>query len=123
MGDEIYKEKYLIYKEKYLKLQAMKKNNMLGGDSKTDRKLTVEFYAATWCGHCVRFQPTWEKLQEKFKNKYTFIKFDSETDKEIMKKQGINSYPTIKIKNKNKSSEYTGDRDYDTISNFLNKIN
>eukprot|EP00740_Mantoniella_antarctica_P003088 CAMPEP_0181359998 /NCGR_PEP_ID=MMETSP1106-20121128/6413_1 /TAXON_ID=81844 /ORGANISM="Mantoniella antarctica, Strain SL-175" /LENGTH=950 /DNA_ID=CAMNT_0023473205 /DNA_START=213 /DNA_END=3066 /DNA_ORIENTATION=+ len=48
-------------------------NNMFEGDSKEfynslghrDGLVVIDFYAA-WCGHCVSFEPSWERLAKRF---------------------------------------------------------
>ena len=118
MDNLAWKNKYLKYKTKYLKL---KKDNsvyvMKGGNSNSEK--TVYLFKANWCGHCKAFLPVWEKLQNNVEN-IKFVTFDSEKDKDKMREYGISGFPTIILKNNNKAIEYVGVRDYDSVLNFIN---
>ena len=121
-------KKYLKYKKKYLELKQ--KNNLLqNGGSELDffneknlNKKNPQFilFKANWCGHCQNFKDTWNALSNKFKNKINFIMYDSEINKNEIKQWGINSFPSLILKNGNQALEYNNNRDLDSLINFIN---
>jgi thiol-disulfide isomerase/thioredoxin len=118
-----YRDKYLKYKAKYLKLKSLEKSyqtkQMTGGSDKG----TIYLFKAEWCGHCRGFKPTWEKLQKDMQNKVNFITYDSEKDANIMKKYNIGGFPTLIMKVGDKAIEYVGSRDYDSLKDFITQYN
>lgn len=80
----------------------------------------VMLFHAEWCGHCVDFKPTWEKLTKYFKdNNIEYIDYEA-SNKDIMDEYSIKGFPTIKIQTKNNISDYNGTRDYDSILKAVN---
>lgn len=57
--------------------------------------LFIDFWAS-WCGPCVRFAPTYEKVSEQYPN-VTFGKVDTEDQQQLAGMFGIRSIPTIAI--------------------------
>ena len=55
----------------------------------------IDFWAS-WCGPCVRFAPTYEKVSEQYPN-VTFGKVDTEDQQQLAGMFGIRSIPTIAI--------------------------
>ncbi|GGK30396.1 thioredoxin [Pilimelia terevasa] len=53
----------------------------------------VDFWAS-WCGPCLRFAPTYEKMSEKHPD-VTFGKVDTEAQPELAQRFNISSIPTI----------------------------
>lgn len=109
-----YTEKYLKYKDKYLKLRQLiesKGNFQSGGKSKKE----VILFKADWCSHCKTFLPLWKSLQKKYKNKYNFITYDSDANKNMIEKYKINGFPTLYINNK----EYTGSREVNELIKYF----
>lgn len=117
----IYKEKYLKYKQKYLKLKNNNKSNTIQSGGENNQKLELILFKADWCGHCKRFSPIWEKMQEKYKKEFNFITIDS-TEKEQLKNWKVNSFPTIFVKNKNTAVEFEGIREEDEIIKFTQEV-
>lgn len=74
----------------------------------------ITLYYAEWCGHCQRFKPEWERLKKTAKDKYPSITvedYEQGKNPEVMRKAGINGYPTIKVNGK----EYNGKRNAEEI--------
>lgn len=85
----------------------------------------VEFYSP-WCGHCKRLAPTWELLGKKFQSK-TDVKIGKvdctlPENREFCNEQEIEGFPSLFLyKDGQKVSEYSGSRDLDDLSDFVNK--
>lgn len=62
---------------------------------KSDKKVLVDFYA-TWCGPCKMLSPVIEKISDK-DDSYNYYKIDVDSAREISKKYGIMSVPTLLI--------------------------
>jgi len=110
-----YTEKYLKYKAKYISLKKLEqKLNMKGGGDKK----TLALFKAEWCGHCIGFKETWNQLKNENKN-INFITYDSEINKNEIKKYNIQGFPTIILLLNDKAIEYVGPRSRDAIEEFI----
>lgn len=100
----MYEEKYLKYKKKYLLL----------------KKPSFMLFKADWCGHCNEFKSVWNELisDVKLKKKYNFITIDS-TNKREIENYNIKGFPTLLLKKDDKIIEFNGNRNRETILNFL----
>jgi protein disulfide-isomerase A6 len=104
-----YNNKYNKYKKKYYLLKQI---------AGYDNPELITF-TAKWCGHCIRFQPVLDQLKNEKLN-IKLINYDSEKDKNMMSKYNIQGFPTIMLNHKNKLIEYNGNRDKESIINFIN---
>jgi thiol-disulfide isomerase/thioredoxin len=89
-------------------------------------KLFVMYYAE-WCGHCKKTLPEFNKLMDNYKGKVRIIAIDSEnTDNaELVKKQEIKGFPTIRYYPSGISEdyqEYNGERTHNGFMGFLNSV-
>ena len=91
-------------------------------DLKVDEKPTFIIVKAEWCGHCKRFKSTWEDLEKEYNNKYNFIAYDADNDKEKIEKYNIQGFPTIKFKKGDKIVEYQGSRDIESLSSMIESL-
>ena len=93
------------------------KNN----DTNDANKVIVLFHA-NWCGHCQQIKPVWGNFEKESKVKT--MKFESDTNPDIMKKFNIKGFPTIlKIKNFNSDKpeiieKYNGNRTLKSLIKF-----
>jgi thiol-disulfide isomerase/thioredoxin len=125
MSQEDYNNKYLKYKEKYLALQKeynqlMLNKSMNGGG---DEKIQLMLFKADWCGHCTKFKSTWEHISKVYKNKFNFVVYDADTQKENFEEYKVDAFPTLLAKNGNNVITYNGDRSMEDLTNFLQQIN
>lgn len=56
--------------------------------------ITLVDFWASWCGPCLRFAPTYERISEKHED-ITFGKVDTEAQLELSARYDIRSIPTI----------------------------
>jgi len=78
--------------------------------------VNITLYYANWCGHCINFKPEWNKLKDTIggNSMYSNIEtkeFEQTKDNDIMEKEGIKGYPTIRINGK----DYNGERSVSAI--------
>jgi thiol-disulfide isomerase/thioredoxin len=112
-----YEQKYLKYKSKYLSLKN-KKSMSGGGNEKTK----VILFKADWCGHCKHFKPTWEAVSKQYNNKYEFIVYDADKQRDKFEEYKVDAFPTVMVKNGDKLMNYDGDRSVDDFTNFIQNI-
>tara|TARA_X000000950_G_C13526265_1_gene501698 strand:+ start:116 stop:430 length:315 start_codon:yes stop_codon:yes gene_type:complete len=81
----------------------------------------ISLFYADWCGHCKTFKPIWDALKKEFiKNNVEFKEYEDSKNEEIIKKEGIDGFPTIKIKkNDGIEYEYMGERSANAILNEI----
>jgi len=73
-------------------------------------------YYAEWCGACKSFKPEWNKIKETLDKKgIKYEEYESDRNPDIMTRDNIMAFPTIKIKDNNKITEYEGPRTHDAI--------
>jgi len=69
----------------------------------------VEFYAP-WCGHCKTLAPQYARAADNIKGMVQFVGIDCTAEEAVCKKYGIGGYPSIKIFDNGKTSDYQGAR-------------
>ena len=97
--------------------------NLISFKGTTSEKYLVLYYAP-WCGACKRFMPHCKQISshidsnEKYKTKTNMI--DCVSNKEVCKRDSINSYPTIRlITSDGKVIEYDGPRTNKHLTSFI----
>jgi thiol-disulfide isomerase/thioredoxin len=84
---------------------------------------TLVWFYAPWCGHCKSMHKDWMITEEKLRGKYSFIMIDSDKNNTIGRHYGIQGFPTLKYFTKetatSQGEEYNGQRDSNSIINFL----
>ena len=98
-------------------LKSFSKNNQLGGGK--SHKSDVYLFKADWCGHCKGFKSTWDKLKKELSSKYTFITLDADADKDKISSWNIQGFPTIIKKSGVNATEYVGQRDEQSVREFI----
>jgi thiol-disulfide isomerase/thioredoxin len=82
---------------------------------------------ATWCGHCKRFMPEYNKISMKLKSEFPCLEIEESVLKQnpaAMKALNIQGYPTLKFFNKDGKiiEDYDGQRNEKDILNTICKI-
>lgn len=79
------------------------------------------FYFADWCGHCTRVKPTWEKLPQLFGSRVHCVMFnvDQPGAAPVLQREGVRSFPTIKLYVKGVAHVYNGDRSRESLIDFV----
>eukprot|EP00287_Rhodomonas_sp_CCMP768_P003311 CAMPEP_0196725518 /NCGR_PEP_ID=MMETSP1091-20130531/7063_1 /TAXON_ID=302021 /ORGANISM="Rhodomonas sp., Strain CCMP768" /LENGTH=161 /DNA_ID=CAMNT_0042067815 /DNA_START=116 /DNA_END=601 /DNA_ORIENTATION=+ len=68
----------------------------------------VNFFAP-WCGHCKRVAPVWEKVATQLKDVGIRVgKIDADGEQEIAEQYAIKAYPTFKIIEGGKVTDFKG---------------
>ena len=120
-----YKFKYLKYKNKYNKLKLLEnKLIMTGGANNSSNSSDLDglyLFKADWCGHCNAFKPVWKNLKSKLESKIKMITYDSKEHAKEIKDFNISGYPTIILMNNKNAIEYSGPRNEQALTDFINK--
>ena len=87
---------------------AIKKNKINGSPG-------MLLIYANWCGHCVRFKPTFNKIHKKIGNNFAMASIehgDFKDNSQFIKLLNFKGYPSIKYFDQqgNIIDDYTGDR-------------
>jgi len=97
-----------------------------------NKPVTITLFHAKWCGHCVDFMPTWEKMKS-IANANENIEFNSYEDSSIDKLpekirtfEGedikTHGFPTIKISFNNEEYLYEGRRTINDIFKYVRDL-
>ena len=127
--------KYLKYKIKYHQLKKkIEMNNQTGGGDNKDETFyynqkkinnknpTIYLFKASWCGHCKSFRENWNALANKYEDKINFVLYDSDKNKKEMKEWRVQGFPTLIMRKGDKATEYNGDRDINSLINFIDNM-
>jgi protein disulfide-isomerase-like protein len=105
---------YIVY-ERYLKEGFESDASTL--DDKLDNSITqMVLFHADWCGHCKKLMPEWDKAAKEMNKggKMVMIKVDAggkDAETQVLvKKYGVDGFPTIIIFKDGQWTPYTGER-------------
>lgn len=104
----------MVSKKKPLK---SKKSHKL--KSKKKEKKTIYYFYADYCGYCKRFNPLFNKLKRKYKDKIQLKKIDGKKpeNQKLITDYGIKLFPTLVVKETKKP--YIGDRNEKDLSKYI----
>lgn len=94
-------------------------------DGSSNDTADLYFFYTTWCPHCKKAMPVWEKFKEKIEPsgmngvKINFIEVDCDKDPDTAERFNVEGYPTIKLSYNKKVIEYDAEPDMDTLNQFL----
>jgi thiol-disulfide isomerase/thioredoxin len=101
-----------------------------GGISTSQGEAKVVLFFATWCGHCNKLKPDWDKLKSEMDgttnsngNKVTFVEVDCSDGNPLSEKYGVKGFPTIKgFSNGGEPTEHSGDRSLSGIKAYADSL-
>ena len=88
-----------------------------------DNSAKLKLFYADWCGHCTTFKPIFDKnlknLIESLNIPVTLETIDFDNNKEISRKYGVSSFPTLILEINNETHKYEGERTPEEIIKFI----
>jgi len=88
------------------------------------QKNKVYYFYSPFCIHCKKFTATWNELVKNIKDfEFNAIDATLKENQNLAFYYNVNKFPTIILALPNKTIEYSGDRSYNDILNFINKKN
>ena len=110
----------------------------MAGYDHTDKYATFEGFAgsdtevvickASWCGHCQKAMPEFEKLVAASPialpngKKATVKMLDSDANGDELKQYDVKGFPTIIVKHGGDKMDYPGERTFDGVVEFLKSL-
>jgi len=79
---------------------------------------SVLIFHAPWCGHCRRAMPDFLEAARRTDGTIVLINTDDPKSKDLVKKYGITSFPTII---RASGEKYNGTRDANSLVDFVNE--
>ena len=87
-----------------------------------ENKLVIVDFYAEWCVPCKQFGPIFEQVAAQFPS-IVFVKVDGEKSPELLKREGIRGYPTIKVYKDGKHvGNYGGNRSKKDFSSYVSGL-
>ena len=80
------------------------------------------FFFAEWCGHCKNFKPEWQKLKNMSNLGVQFEEVDCSDNRNVpslAKEHNVRGFPTLILVNGNNNVTYEGNRDAESIAQFI----
>jgi len=88
-----------------------------------DNLAKLKLFYVNWCDHCTKFKPIFDKdlknLIESSKIPVTLEAIDFDNNKEISRKYGVSSFPTLILEINNETHKYEGERTPEEIIKFI----
>ena len=93
----------------------------------TKRKPGMLFIFANWCGHCHRFMPTFNELQQQLGSDFPLMSLEDvelKNNKKLSNDLDVQGFPTIKFFDQNGKiiGNYNNNRDKQTILDHICKV-
>ena len=93
------------------------------GDT-SHESVMMYFFHTEWCPHCKKALPVWNNFKNDIGKNYNghpidFVDIDCDKDKQTADQFKVTSYPTIKLKYREKIYEYDARPDAATLKKFL----
>lgn len=91
-------------------------------DQQTSDGLTFVDFFAPWCSHCLKLEPIWKQLAERFDHdpRATIAKVDCTAHPELCQQKQIQAYPTLHLyRDGIQISAYNYERSLEALTHFL----
>lgn len=88
---------------------------------------TFAMFYAPWCGYCKKMMGDWDNLSASYdQGKVNILKVNCDEQKELAKKHGVRSFPTIKLlpgglDDHSNAMEYSGARTANAMASYLDQ--
>lgn len=86
---------------------------------------TVYYFYSPKCGWCQKFTPTWNNIVTNMNNnndiKFLAINAEDSNNENLMFYHNVNKFPSIIVVTPNKNIEYSGNRSYNDLYEFIIK--
>lgn len=83
------------------------------------------FYA-NWCPHCTAMVNTWKTLHQKYGREFSVLAIDCASGgakiQQICAQLGVQGYPTIKVWNRGRLTDYNGSRELPALEAALRRL-
>lgn len=117
----------------YNKTQSDQKLADLANNQERPNDVTVYLFFADWCKHCIKARPAWESFMMQYNNKpykdrrivcneIDCSDVTNNTNDELMKQFGVNSYPTILMIKDQKIVRFDASVTKDNLDEFVKKM-
>merc|ERR1712179_556520 len=94
-------------------------------DAVAGKTVFIKFFAS-WCGHCKKMKPDWDKLMKEFEGHKTILVADVECSndegKPLCDSNGVKGFPTIKHGDPANMEDYKGGRDFKALQSFAKDL-
>ena len=77
----------------------------------------VKFFQ-TWCGHCTRMAPDWDKLSKEVHPSVFIYDVNCGDEADLCQENGVSGYPTIKYYQNGVEHKYEGGRGFNDLLDF-----
>ena len=111
--------------------QPMELNHLTSRPNPSANEVIVMLFYVDWCPHCVSTKPVWSRLVQEKNNTQVNGKNvtvsscnceGSEVEQETARDNNIQGYPTIKCIKNGEIVDYSGPRDFDALSSWVNEM-
>jgi thiol:disulfide interchange protein len=95
-------------------------------DGFTNQDKTVIICKADWCGHCNKAKPEFDKMRQGITldngSTVKVITYDADQHKAELKALNVKGYPSIFVDTGSTKVEYPGQRTFEGVREFLNRM-
>ena len=81
----------------------------------------VKFFQP-WCGHCTSMKPAWDEVSANAHSSVFVADVNCSDQADLCQENGVQGYPTIKVYNGGEVTDYSGGRDVDALTSFVDSL-
>ena len=113
----------------YMLYSGNAKEGFSGNLEPTGNEFKMVLFHATWCGHCQKFMPEWNKASNELKKNggrvngktVSMVKVDADENGELVKEYDVSGFPTVKVMSQGKIVDYDGDRSMSGLMKYIKR--